>query len=476
MIEIKASKKNWIKFGIASLLYLLMVLWIGSFWLLLGLPLVFDIYITKKIPYISKTQDKKPGFIAEWLDAIIFALVAVYIINLFFFQNYKIPTSSLEKSLLVGDFLFVSKLSYGPRMPNTPLAFPLVQNTFPIINTKSYTEWPKWDYKRLTGFGKIKHNDIVVFNFAAGDTIAELQQNPDIYNLSRDGGRYMVAQNPNLIKGKTYNSVWEQNQFLMSVGRSEIAANPQIYGKIMYRPVDRRENYVKRCVALPGDTFEIRHNQIYINGIVAENPKNIQHNYQIITDGTPLSNEFFSNFGISDDDKKDGSFVSQYYLPLTSEKAAQLNQVKTITHFELTELQPDSTGMSVFPYSADYPWSRDNYGPLWIPKKGATVDINMTNLVIYDRVITAYEGNKLEVKNNQIYINDKLASTYTFKMDYYFMLGDNRHKSADARYWGFVPEDHVVGSPVLVWLSLDKDKSFPMNIRWNRFFKMANSN
>ncbi|MFT3738259.1 MAG: S26 family signal peptidase [Breznakibacter sp.] len=467
-------RKRWIKGAIAVIVYLLWVIWIGNYWLLLGLPIVFDIYVTKKVPwdFWKRTKDgKRPGCVVEWADALLFALGAVYLINLFFFQNYKIPTSSLEKSLLVGDYLFVSKLSYGPRMPNTPLAFPLVQNTFPVTNSKSYFEWPQWDYKRIKGFGNVKRDDIVVFNFPAGDTIAFLVQNPDYYNLTKDIGIAKAAQDPSLVSGRKFENAYSRNQFFMSLGKQEVAQRSNEFGEIMTRPVDRRENYVKRCVALPGDTFEIRHNQIFINGKAVENPKGIQHIYHIKTDGTLLSDNFFEKFGISNDDKREGGSAPHYYLPLTEEKAAQLRSIGTVKQLVMDEMQPDSLGMSVFPYSPDYPWSRDNFGPLCIPGKGVTVNIDAKNIVLYDRIITSYEGNKLQVKDNTVYINGTPATSYTFKMDYYFMMGDNRHKSADSRYWGFVPEDHVVGKPLLVWLSLDKDKSFPASVRWSRLFK-----
>ena len=464
----------WIKFGIVFILYLLWCIWVGNYWLLLGLPIIVDVYLTKKVPwnFWKKTKEgDKPSKVVEWVDAVVFALVAVYFINLFLFQNYKIPTSSLEKSLLVGDHLFVSKVSFGPRIPNTPLAFPLVQNTFPILNCNSYVEWPNWDYRRLAGCGSVERNDIVVFNFPAGDTIAFLQQNPDYYNLCRDAGRYMVATNPSAYAAKQFPNAWERNQYLKEIGKKEIKGNAHIYGQIMYRPVDRRENYVKRCVALPGDSLEVRHNQLYINGTMVNEPAGVQHLYHVFTDGSNLSKEFFTNFGISEADRRDGGAGQHYLLPLTAEKVAQLNKVRTIVQVQMDEQQPDSTGFAVFPYSPDYAWSRDNFGPLWIPKKGATVELNVHNLVLYEAIITSYEGNKLAVKGEQIIINGQPATSYTFKMDYYFMMGDNRHKSADSRYWGFVPEDHVVGKPLLVWLSLDEDKSFPMNIRWNRFFK-----
>ncbi|MBR8538262.1 signal peptidase I [Carboxylicivirga sediminis] len=467
---------KWIKLAVASIIFILWVVWVGNFWLLLLYPLIFDNYITRKIPwdFWKKTKDgKKPSAIVEWTDALVFALIAVYMINIFLFQNYKIPTSSLEKSLLVGDHLFVSKVSYGPRMPNTPIAFPLVQNTFPIINTKSYTSWPHWDYKRLKGFGDVKRDDIVVFNFPAGDTVPFRQTNPDYYNLMMEAGKSQLMRNQELMPKQPFNSDWERNHFLMNIGRKVIANDPNTFGEVLYRPVDRRDNYVKRCVAIPGDVFEIRSNQIYINGEAVTNPEDIQHNYQITTDGTVLNDRFFERMGISKADQQ--GIPPNYYLPLSKDKAEQVKGMSFIKSIEIEEEKPNGSGFQVFPFSSDYNWSRDNFGPLKMPEAGETVELNMKNLVIYERIITAYEGNKLEVKNNQIYINGELTSSYTFKMNYYFMLGDNRHKSADSRYWGFVPEDHIVGKPILVWLSLDTDKGFPANIRWDRFFKIVHN-
>ena len=469
------SKASVIKFAIVAVIYLLTVIWIGNYWLLLGLPVIIDIYITKKVPwdYWKRTKEgKKPSAWIEWVDALLFALIAVYIINIFLFQNYKIPTSSLEKTMLVGDHLFVSKVSYGPRMPITPIAFPLVQNTFPFINTKSYTDWPKWNYKRLKGFGEVKHNDIVVFNFPTGDTVPVLYTNPDYYITMKEIGEYQVAYNRDLIKDKVFNSEYEERQFINSIGRKIIYDDPARYGEVVARPVDKRDNYVKRCVALPGDIFEIRKNQVFLNGEAIQNPVNLQHNYHIVTDGTLLNQRFFDKYGISKEDQDYGGVGPHYVLPLTAEMAESIKALPVVKFFEIDEQKPDSSGQ-VFPYSKYFPWSRDNYGPLWIPKEGATVDLNLENILLYERIITSYEGNQREVKNNSIYINGELVTSYTFKMNYYFMIGDNRHKSADSRYWGFVPEDHIIGRPILVWLSLNKDKSFPSNIRWNRFFKVV---
>jgi signal peptidase I len=458
----KFSKKQWIKFGIATFLYLLFTLWMQNAWLLLGLILIVDIFLTQYIPWGAWKQSKNPQIrsILGWVDDIVFALVAVYFINIFVFQNYQIPSSSLEKSLLVGDYLFVSKLSYGPRVPNTPIAFPLVQNTFPIFNCKSYLDWPEWGYKRVKGLGEVKRDDIVVFNFPAGDTVALKVQNPDYYTLVKEYGR---------------DYVWEDKA---------------TFGDVIYRPVDKRENYVKRCIGMPGDTIEIRNNQVFIDGKAAKNPEKLLYNYFIETDGSMLSEEQFRLLDISKDDRvlingnnnanlmsflgiqpnAQGQFNPVYHFPMT-QKA--LETAKKLPIIKQVIIEPDSFGGATY-FPVDYPtgWSRDNYGPLWIPKKGATIPLTEENIGLYSRCIRNYEGNTLEVKEGKAYINGQPADSYTFKYDYYWMMGDNRHNSADSRSWGFVPEDHIVGKPIMIWLSLDKDRGiFDGGIRWNRMFR-----
>ena len=458
----KFSKKQWIKFGIATFLYLLFTLWMQNAWLLLGLILIVDIFLTQYIPWGAWKQSKNPPIrsILGWVDDIVFALVAVYFINIFVFQNYQIPSSSLEKSLLVGDYLFVSKLSYGPRVPNTPIAFPLVQNTFPIFNCKSYLDWPEWGYKRVKGLGEVKRDDIVVFNFPAGDTVALKVQNPDYYTLVKEYGR---------------DYVWEDKA---------------TFGDVIYRPVDKRENYVKRCIGMPGDTIEIRNNQVFIDGKAAKNPEKLQYNYFIETDGLMLSEEQFRLLDISKDDRvlingnnnanlmsflgiqpnAQGQFNPVYHFPMT-QKA--LETAKKLPIIKQVIIEPDSFGGATY-FPVDYPtgWSRDYYGPLWIPKKGATIPLTEENIGLYSRCIRNYEGNTLEVKEGKAYINGQPADSYTFKYDYYWMMGDNRHNSADSRSWGFVPEDHIVGKPIMIWLSLDKDRGiFDGGIRWNRMFR-----
>jgi signal peptidase I len=458
----KFSKKQWIKFGIATFLYLLFTLWMQNAWLLLGLILIVDIFLTQYIPWGAWKQSKNPHIrsILGWVDDIVFALVAVYFINIFVFQNYQIPSSSLEKSLLVGDYLFVSKLSYGPRVPNTPIAFPLVQNTFPIFNCKSYLDWPEWGYKRVKGLGEVKRDDIVVFNFPAGDTVALKVQNPDYYTLVKEYGR---------------DYVWEDKA---------------TFGDVIYRPVDKRENYVKRCIGMPGDTIEIRNNQVFIDGKAAKNPEKLLYNYFIETDGSMLSEEQFRLLDISKDDRvlingnnnanlmsflgiqpnAQGQFNPVYHFPMT-QKA--LETAKKLPIIKQVIIEPDSFGGATY-FPVDYPtgWSRDNYGPLWIPKKGATIPLTEENIGLYSRCIRNYEGNTLEVKEGKAYINGQPTDSYTFKYDYYWMIGDNRHNSADSRSWGFVPEDHIVGKPIMIWLSLDKDRGiFDGGIRWNRMFR-----
>ncbi len=452
--------KQWIKAIFWCIVYVLFIVWVGNLWWLMLLPLVFDVFITKFVPWTWWKRSKNKTFVAimGWVDAIVFALVAVYFINLYLFQNYQIPSSSLEKTLLVGDFLFVSKASYGPRVPNTPLSFPLVQHTFPAMlgGGKSFIEKPQWEYKRLKGFDKIERNDIVVFNFPTGDTVCVKQQNPDYYTLC------------------------------YYYGRDVVQSRKDIFGEIVYRPVDRRENYVKRCVGLPGDWFEIKNNYIHINGVKEEKIPGIQFNYYVQTDGTQLSTTLLDKIGISNDDRKLCDNQKEYeeimavglnpqlpvyHFPLTEE---MYNQMQNITGVTAIKIEPAWRGGEVFPLGGGKTWNRDNYGPFFIPKKGSKLLLSHYNLPIYERIIRVYEHNKLEVKDGKFYINDVETTTYQFKMDYYWMMGDNRHNSADSRSWGFVPEDHVVGRPVLVWLSLNKDKSlFSGKIRFNRFFKNA---
>lgn len=438
--EFLANK--YFKFGFAALIYILCVIWIGNYWLLLGLAIIYDLYVSRKVNWTfwKKRDGKKKSAIVEWVDAIIFAVVAATLIRMFFIEAYTIPTSSMEKTLLIGDYLFVSKVSYGPKLPNTPLSFPFVHHTLPFTkNTKSFVEWIKRPYKRLAGLTTIKRNDVVVFNFPEGDTVVLQYQDLSYYGMVRDYGRDYIWKNFDIIT----------------------------------RPVDKRENYIKRCIGLPGDSIKVVHDQLYVNGQKQETIGKPQYNYFVRTNGTLLNPVHFEELGISKVDQNYNAAASVYRLPLTdvaAEKIKKFNNVLQIVKEENTNVA--MMAKAIFPHNPKYPWTEDNFGPLTIPKKGVTVALNIDNLPVYQRIIDLYENNDLKVKDGVIYINGKPQTSYTFKMNYYFMMGDNRHNSADGRYWGFVPEDHIVGKAVFVWLSLDKEKSFPGNIRWSKMFKV----
>ena len=493
----KATNAQWMKFGIATLLCLAFLVWVKSWWGLIVLPLIFDAYISKKIPWDwwKRTKNATVRSVMSWVDAIVFALVAVYFVNIYIFQNYQIPSSSLEKSLLVGDFLYVSKMSYGPRVPNTPLSLPLTQHTLPILNTKSYIEWPQWSYKRVAGFGKVKRNDIVVFNFPAGDTVATFMQQNDFYSLAYQAGRQIY---PNPVEMDSLSIEQQRTVYALyyNAGRNYIRSHPREYGEIVVRPVDRRENYVKRCIGLPGDTLQITDGQVSIDGKPIATPTEAQFFYLVQTTGPYIPDEMFRELGISNEDRiliADGSSRNEEFISMGFDHCDAQGRTTPIYHLPLTQKMYDtllgnkklisriakgfdSFTEQMYPLNLYTGWTRDNYGPIWIPAKGATIRLTLHNLPIYERCITAYEGNTLDVKEDGIYINGKKSDSYTFQMDYYWMMGDNRDNSADSRYWGFVPEDHVVGKPILVWLSLDKDRNwFDGKIRWNRIFKWVDN-
>ena len=465
-------KVQWAKFICVLVLYLLFLYWVGSWWGLLVVPFIYDIYITKKIKWQWWKDAEGPvKFVMSWVDALVFALVAVYFINLFFFQNYVIPSSSLEKSLLTGDYLFVSKVSYGPRIPETPLTMPLTQHTMPLFECKSYIEWPHWDYRRVKGLGQVQLNDIVVFNYPAGDTICSdaRYQAYDFYQMCYQMGYQMYPERPNP-DSLTQEQLSLYFNTIYQAGRQAIAANPQEYGVIDTRPADRRENYVKRCVGLPGQTLQIKDHIIYINGKANKEPDNVQYTYHVKLKQR-LDDDTMKDLGITMEDLM--SLNTQGYMPLTNRAVSELKKRTDLV--ESIELNTDANDLDIYPLNGNLHWTRDNYGPIWIPKKGESIDLTLKNLPIYERPIRTYEGNKLEVKDGKIYINDQETTKYTFKLDYYWMQGDNRHNSLDSRYWGFVPEDHIVGKPIFIWWSSDPDRHGFSGIRWNRLFRFVDN-
>jgi signal peptidase I len=365
----------------------------------------------------SKTPKKKKSKTREWTDAIIFAVVAATLIRTFFVEAYTIPTPSMERSLLVGDFLFVSKVNYGPRFPMTPIAFPFAHNEMPLFNTKSY--WDGWElpYWRLPGLSHVKKGDVVVFNYPQ-DTINN-------------------------------------------------------------RPVDKRENYIKRCQGEPGDTLSVVNAQVYINGKAMPNPPGEQTEYSYSTTGEPINPEILNELNVT-------TYEGGIYPTMTAASATALKGYSNVTNFHQV-VHPkgisDTGFAAVFPHAfpppvllnnhiPDYHWNVDNFGPIIIPKKGWTVKLDSLTFPLYERCIAVYEHNTVQVNGNDIMINGVKTNTYTFKMNYYWMMGDNRHDSEDSRYWGFVPEDHIVGRALFIWMSWDSNASFFSKIRWGRLFNI----
>ncbi len=463
---------QWVKFIVALILYLAFLYWVKSWWGLLVVPFIFDVYITKKIRWQWWKESEGPvKWIMSWVDALVFALVAVYFINLFFFQNYVIPSSSLEKSLLTGDYLFVSKVSYGPRIPETPLTMPLTQHTLPVFECKSYIEWPHWDYRRVKGLGKVELNDIVVFNYPAGDTlVSNIQyQAADYYQMCYSFGSQLIENKPD-VDSLNGQQRWDYYQFLYNAGREYIRNNESIYGEVMTRPADRRENYVKRCVGLPGQTLQIKDRIVYLDGKANKEPDNVQYTY-IVKLKANIPDELMKELGISMEDLV--SLNQNGFMPLTKRAVKELKARKDLV--ESITLNTEATKSDIYPLNGNLGWTRDNYGPIWIPQKGKSVTLTLDNIAIYERPIKVYENNDLEVKDGKIFINGKQTNKYTFKMDYYWMMGDNRHNSADSRYWGFVPEDHIVGKPIFIWWSSDPDRSGFGGIRWHRLFRWVDN-
>ena len=376
----------------------------------------------------EKKDKKKKSVLREWVDAALFAIIAATIIRTFLIEAYTIPTPSMEGSLLVNDYLFVSKVAYGPRVPMTPIAFPLVHNTMPIVGGKSYSEAVQWNYHRWPGFGDVERYDIVVFNFPNGDTVIAEMPDRDYYSKVRELGWQTV-----------------HSQYT-----------------IITRPIDKKENYIKRCIGIPGDKIEIKNGIVYVNGKQSPNFPHSKMTYNVSTQGFGLSQEFLEENSIEIQGQQGNMFV--YNIP--NDKVEVVRKLPTITYFEPSVTPVGYTADDAFPNDPEnFKWNRDNYGPFVLPKKGASVSITPQNIALYRRIIDVYEENDLEEKGGKLYINGKEANSYTFKMDYYWMMGDNRHNSLDSRYFGFVPEDHIVGKAWFVWLSHGN------GIRWNRLFR-----
>ncbi len=439
---------KWVRLTFWSVLYLLWVIWLGNYWWLFGLVPIFDHHITRKVKWLFWKKEYKEGeprnTLLDWLDAIIFAVVFVTFINIFFFQAFKIPSSSMESSLLTGDHLFVSKLTFGPRIPQTPLTIPFTHNV--IFGKESYSTLIQNEYRRLKGFRNVERGDYVVFGFPDGDTVLTKAPSDDYYAVCRFYGKEYAVKS---------------------------------YGPLIVRPADKKDHYVKRCVAIHGDTLSVVNGRVYVNSQAQEVWPGVQTTYNVVTDGSRINLKILEKLGLNLSELSfDESLPGYPQMPLT---AAMLEQIKACANVRSVEEQvdvyppdyPDSYLM-LFPFKEDFRWTRDNYGPLWIPEAGATVRLDSHNIALYERIIRVYEKNELKITSDgHFIINGKETDEYTFKQDYYFMMGDNRHNSLDSRYWGFVPEDHIVGRPALIWLSTDSAKSFPSNVRWKRFLKFV---
>jgi signal peptidase I len=373
----------------------------------------------------------------EWIDAAAFAIVAATLIRTFVFEAYTIPTPSMEKTLLVNDFLFVSKSAYGPRIPNTPIAMPFVHHTMPWVSAKSYSEWIKIPYTRW--FSKeVTRNDAVVFNFPANDTLINDEEN--------------------------FGSKITYYQAVREIGRDKVWQN---YGDLVItRPVDKRENFIKRCVAVAGDKLEIKNTVLYLNDVAQPFPAESELYYNVQS-SSPLDEEQLQSFGIHTDPDLH-EFMSyndgMYIINMTQGEKKKVEALKNVIK---VEVQINQVSNDLYPYyDTTAHWSVDNFGPLWVPKKGVSIPLTPDNYIRYERCISTYEGNVVETKNGKVFINGSEATQYTFKYDYYWLMGDNRHNSLDSRYWGFVPEDHVVGKASMIWFSWEKGP------RWKRFFNV----
>ncbi|MFK7756579.1 MAG: signal peptidase I [Flavobacteriales bacterium] len=435
---------------------------------------------------------KKKSQPREWGEAIVFAVIAATVIRTFFFEAFTIPTASMESSMNVGDYLFVSKMSYGAKSPMTPISVPLVHNRLPGSLKNSYVEWFKMPYFRMPGFGDVERMDAMVFNYPHGDTaiVDDFLMGHDYHSIVR-ASAFKLA-------GRNQQDYLTKPDYYLDQARKSIANGVVPYsspsgkdnvktGGIVTRPLDKREHYIKRCVGMPGDKFEIIDKVIYIDGKPLENAENTQFSYIVKYKGERQRVKTAEKYGLHSwyqfsipnaRETRNGTQLASVYKVTASDEVMEVIKADPDVSEIIPIMGEKGQGegfLSVFPNSAQEPyatWNRDNYGPINIPFEGEVVNLTLQNLPEYKRVIEAYEGNTLSVNGGKIFINGEETTTYTIKQNYYWLMGDNRHNSADSRYWGYVPEDHVVGKAVFTWMSKkNAGDHFESGLRWNRMFK-----
>jgi len=440
----KRLEWRYLAFFISGLCWSMLVIWIGLIFLLALNLVLFDIFLTRKIDWTLRSYGLPKILQAtiEWTFIVMLALVCSLSIKVLFVETYKIPTPSMEETLLAGDYIFVSKLAYGPRLPETPLAIPFYHNKLPS-GKKSYSEKVKMPHKRLKGLSRVRREDIIVFNFPEGDSMVVQYPGQNYYSLVRQYGRDYISSEFDIIS----------------------------------HPVDKRENYIKRCIGLPGDILRISDGKVLINGIQRPEMPLQKFKYYVTTRGNPLPDALLDSLKILKSAVTYNPINSLHVLYMANENVALLKsfpQVRSISRY--TEPTLSFQNQEIFPHSNHFRWTGDKFGPLHIPSRGDTVRINQINLPVYQRIISTYEHNDLELRDGIIHINGKPADTYIIKMDYYFVMGDNHHNSADSRYWGFVPEDHLLGKAVVVWFSVKPDTPFIGGLRKERIFRSIKKN
>lgn len=462
---------------------------------------------------LDKYKKEPSAFVKNWLDPIIFAVIAASIIRTFFLEAFTIPTSSLEKSLMVGDFLFVNKLAYGPKIPQTPIAFPFAHHTLPFTETtKSYLEWIKLPYMRLPGMSKVKNGDIVVFNYPDGDTVFLRMQDISYYQGIRQVAELMKREDAaNSQPLKTNNQYKAQAWEYMHIPSNPNPFNGQPIGEIAARPADKREHYVKRCVGIAGDKLEIKDCELYINDKLQTMPENAQHRYYVTTKGAVFGERMENKMGrvvltnqalldnldiyVTEADLENTKTdTCIYVLNMPRYKIEEVKKIPGVISIERKIEPKNERDLTIFPHNPAYRWNNDNFGPLQIPSAGMTIKIDTGNICLYEKILSTYDNgiHQIESKNGQVFYDGKPITEYTFKQDYYWMMGDNRHNSADSRSWGFVPFDHVVGKPVFVWFSMKYADNNPISgksvlgslfknskegkFRWERFLSYVGDN